>query len=158
MSIQEILAGGGGLIVVLMTLIQIAPIKVNPWSSLARAFGRAINGDILKELTEIKKTQKETRKTLDEHIEMDDERNADAHRNRILQFNNELLRDIRHTREDFIEILTEIDFYERYCAEHPRYQNNRAAFAVENIGRVYKERLQKRDFLGEEQKASGSDE
>lgn len=30
MSIQEIVAGGGGALLILMTLIQIAPIKVNP--------------------------------------------------------------------------------------------------------------------------------
>ena len=46
---------------------------------------------------------------LDEHIAVDDERAADMHRMRILQFNNELLRSIPHTREDFIEILLEID-------------------------------------------------
>ena len=32
-SIQEILASSGGALVILMTLVQIAPIKVNPWSA-----------------------------------------------------------------------------------------------------------------------------
>ena len=40
------------------------------------------------------------------------------HRMRILQFTNELLRSIPHTREDLIEILLEIDKYEAYCREH----------------------------------------
>ena len=55
------------------------------------------------------------RENLDTHIRVDDERNADLFRTRILQFNNELLRDILHTREDFIEILAVIDDYEHYC-------------------------------------------
>ena len=115
MTIEEMLAGGGGLLLVAMTLIQIAPIKVNPWSALARALGKAINKDVLDGLAEVKADQKEARRILDDHIRVDDTRNADAHRARILQFNNELLRDIPHTREDFIEILDEIDFYERFC-------------------------------------------
>ena len=85
--------------------------------------------------------------SLDRHIAMDDERNADAHRTRILQFNNELLRNIPHTREDFIEILAEIDFYEDYCKTHEDYKNNRCTYAIANIGRVYDEHLQKHDFL-----------
>lgn len=147
MSIKELMAGGGGLLLVAMTLIQIAPIKVNPWSAIARAIGRAINKDVLDGLAEVKADQKETRRVLDDHIKVDDTRNADAHRARILQFNNELLRDIPHTREDFIEILEEIDFYEKFCKEHPDYQNNRCTHAIANIGRVYDNRLVKHDFL-----------
>ena len=53
MTIQEILAGGGGLLLILMTLVQIAPVKINPWSALAKAIGKAINADISKRLDEI---------------------------------------------------------------------------------------------------------
>lgn len=133
MTIQEIVRGGGGLLLVLMTLVQIAPVKLNPWSWLARAIGRAINAEVIKKL--------------DDHITMDDRRTADGHRARILHFNNELLRDIGHTQEEFFEVLAEIDAYEKYCREHPEYPNNRAVLAIENIQEVYKERLKKRDFL-----------
>lgn len=133
MSIQEILAGGGGVLVVAMTLVQIAPVKLNPWSWVARAIGRAINAEVIKKL--------------DDHITMDDRRTADGHRARILHFNNELLRDIGHTQEEFFEVLSEIDAYEDYCRDHPEYPNNRAVLAIENIQEVYKERLKKHDFL-----------
>lgn len=89
----------------------------------------------------------EMQERLDGHIRIDDERNTDAHRVQILRFNRELLRpDLPHTQEDFIEILSEIDFYERYCREHPEYENNRAALAIQNIERVYSEKLEKHDF------------
>ena len=140
MNIHEWIIGGGGLLAVLLTLVQIAPIKVNPWSAIAKAIGRAVNADVLRELDTV--TQK-----LDTHIRVDDERNADSYRTRILQFNNELLREIMHTREDFIEILAVIDDYESYCRDHEDYKNNRASCAIENIKRVYMERLQKHDFL-----------
>ena len=133
-----------GVILVAMTLIQIAPIKLDPWSAVARAIGRAINKDVIEKLDE-------TREILDAHIKMDGARTADAHRARILQFNNELLRDIPHTREEFIEILAEIDQYEKYCKENPDYQNNRTTHAVANISRVYDDRLIKHDFLGEDE-------
>lgn len=140
MNIHEWIIGGGGLLAVLLTLVQIAPIKVNPWSAIAKAIGRAVNADVLRELDTV--TQK-----LDTHIRVDDERNADSYRTRILQFNNELLREIMHTREDFIETLAVIDDYESYCRDHEDYKNNRATCAIENIKRVYMERLQKHDFL-----------
>ena len=147
MSIQEFITGGGISLIALLTVIQIVPVKVNPWSAIAKAFGRAINGEVLKELAEMKKTQKETREKLEAHVEMDDERMADVHRTRILHFNNELLRDIEHTKEEFIEALADIDEYEQYCKDHPKYKNNRAVHAIANIKRVYDERLEKRDFL-----------
>lgn len=140
MNIHEWIIGGGGLLAVLLTLVQIAPVKINPWSAIAKAIGKAINADVLRELDTV--TQK-----LDTHIRVDDERNADSYRTRILQFNNELLREIQHTREDFIEILAVIDDYESYCRDHKEYKNNRAVCAIENIKRVYMDRLQKHDFL-----------
>ena len=99
MSIQEILASSGGALVILMTLVQIAPIKVNPWSAIGKMIGKALNGDVIAKLNEVQGR-------LDEHIRIDDERNADAHRVQILRFNRELLQDnIPHTQEDFIEAL-----------------------------------------------------
>lgn len=140
MSIQELLTGGGGLLVLALTVIQLAPIKVNPWSAIAKAIGRAVNAEVLAEL-------EQTRIKLDDHIKTDDERAADMHRARILQFNNELIRNIPHTREEFIEILAEIDGYEKFCKGNPNYPNSRATHAIANIGRVYDDRLQKHDFL-----------
>lgn len=147
MNLQEIITGGGISLFVLLTIIQIAPVKINPWGAIAKAFGRAVNAEVLKELAEMKATQKETREKLKAHIDMDDERMADVHRTRILHFNNELLREIDHTKEEFIEALADIDEYEQYCKDHPNYKNNRAVHAVANIKRVYDDRLEKHDFL-----------
>ena len=96
MTAAEILAGGG-IVLAAMTLIQIAPIKLDPWSAI------------------------------------------------------ELLRDIPHTQEEFVEILAEIDQYEKYCKANPDYQNNRTTHAVANISRVYDDRLIKHDFLREDE-------
>lgn len=140
MSIQEILLGGGGVLLFVMSVVQIAPIEIKPWSAIARALGRAINAEVLRDLKTVKDD-------LSDHIRMDDERNADEHRARILRFNNELLRDIPHTKEEFIDVLADIDFYERYCRDHENYKNNRAVHAIANISRVYDDRLREHDFL-----------
>lgn len=147
MTLAEIFLAGGGGLAVLLTLIQISPIKVDPWSALARVLGRAINGEVIGMLNDLKDSQKSNTDRLNEHIRLDDERNADEHRARILRFNNELIRDIPHTKEEFIDILADIDVYERYCEQHPEYRNNRAVHAIANIGRAYDERLVKHDFL-----------
>ena len=147
MSILELFVSGGGLLFLVLSLVEIAPIKVNPWSAAARWLGSIVNRDVLARLDDISRMQRDTQRRLDDHIKVDDERDADMHRAKILRFNNELLRNIPHTREEFIEILAEIDGYEAFCRAHPDYQNNRAVHAVANINRVYDERLQKHDFL-----------
>ena len=142
MTFDKILPCSGGGLFLLLTLIQLAPIQINPWSAIARWVGRAVNGEVLGKLGKLEKR-------LDEHIATDDRRDADSHRVKILQFNNELLRSIDHTKEEFIEVLAEIDAYERFCDDHPDYPNNRAVLAIENIQENYKERLKKHDFLRE---------
>lgn len=140
MTLKEILLGGGGGLVLVLTLIQIAPIKFSPWSALAKAIGRAINAEVLDEL-------KDVRTRLDDHIQLDAENKADERRTKILHFNNELIRDIPHTKEEFVDILADIDVYEDFCRDNPNYKNQRATHAIANIGRVYDERLLKHDFL-----------
>lgn len=130
----------------LLTLVQISPIKIDPWSWIAKCIGRSFNADVLKKLNELQAEQEGTRSKLEAHIKADDENRADERRTNILRFNNELIRGLPHTKEEFVEILADIDVYERYCKNHPEYENNRAVHAIANIGRVYDERLKKHDF------------
>lgn len=147
MTIQELLAGSGGALIAALTLLQIAPVKIDPWSALARAVGRCINADLSRKIDEVAQRQLQSQQMLDRHIAEDAARTADQRRARILHFNNELLRGIPHTREEFIEILSDIDIYCTYCRDHPDYPNSRAVHAIANIERVYDERMEKRDFL-----------
>ena len=122
------------------TLIQVSPIKVNPWSWLARTIGRAINKEILENVSSMQET-------LDKHISKDDERYAKQCRLRILRFNDEILQNRRHTKEHFDEILGDITEYEIYCSEHKDYKNNKAVMAIHNVNRVYSECMAKNSFL-----------
>ena len=140
MNLQDILFGGSGITVILMTLLEVSKIPINPWSTLAKWIGRALNADLMAEIKELKSC-------LDEHIQTDDERNADLLRTQILRFNDELVHDTKHTKEHFDEILSIIHDYETYCRTHEDYPNNKCAHAISNISRVYDERLEKHDFV-----------
>ena len=134
------------MVLVLLSLIEVSPIKINPWSAIIHFVGRRLNADVMARLDTMQQCQTETRERLDEHIAKDDAQTASLWRTQILRFNDELIDDKHHTREHFIEILAIIDAYEDYCRSHPDYKNNRCICAVANIKRVYNERLQKHDF------------
>lgn len=146
MTLKEILLGGGGGLLVLLTLIQISPIKIDPWSSLARAIGRALNKDVLDRLSTLEDEQREIKAEVSAQKELSDKREADGWRADILRFNMELVKHTKHTREDYIEILDIIDKYEKYCEAHKDYENNRAVHAIANIERCYDDRLKNDDF------------
>ena len=150
----EILFGSGGIAVVLMSVLEVSKIQVNPWSWIARTLGNALNAGVMKEikdtkseLKDIRTEQEETRKRLDSHIAKGEEQTADNWRSRILRFNNELVRKLGHTQEDYDEILEIIDRYEAYCKLHPGYKNNKCLHAIANIGRVYDDLLKTNGFL-----------
>lgn len=80
---------------------------------------------------------------------MDDQRTADIRRTQILRFNRELLRDLPHTMEDYLEAIAAIDYYESYCREHQEYKNNRAVLAIANIKRSYQEWMENHNEIQE---------
>lgn len=147
----SVMAGGSGLIVAVMSVIQVSKIEINPQSFIAAKLGNALNAGVMKEIKDIKTEQEETRKKLDEHIEESEERKTDTYRSRILRFNNELVRKLGHTEEDYNEILEIIDRYEDYCGTHPGYKNNKCAHAIKNVERMYDEMLRINGFLKTEE-------
>lgn len=137
-----------------MTLVQFSPLKINPWSWvldilkwLWRGFCRSLNAEVLAQISEVKTEQQNIREKLENHIKLDDEREADKVRASILHFNNELLRSIPHTKEEFVEVLAKIDWYNDFCENHKDYRNSRAVHAIANIERVYDDRMKNHDFL-----------
>ena len=145
--ITQIAAAGAAIIAAVMTLLEALPIKTAPWSAIFKWIGKKITESTRTELKAMKAEVAETRSLITEHVVQDGAREANQRRRSILNFNNEILRDIPHTKEEFIDILQDIDDYERYCCENPDYKNNRAALAINNIRDVYKARLKKHDFL-----------
>jgi hypothetical protein len=118
----------------LLSLIQVSPLKINPWSWLLRMIRSGLG---ISELSE-------SVKKLTDHMDEEDILNA---RRRILRFNDELLQDIRHSREMFDNVLDDITAYEHYCNQHKDFKNQKVTLAIENVNRVYKECMIEHSFL-----------
>lgn len=136
------------------TVLQVSPLRINPWSWLGallklawRAFCRSLNAEVLKEIGTLQSGLDATRKKLDAHVDLDDEREANRIRERILLFSDELGLNVMHSEEMFNDILRCIDWYEEYCKTHESYQNSRAVAAINHIKDNYAERLVRKDFL-----------
>ena len=138
----------------LTALIQISPIKINPWSwiwkmlkNMWAGFCKSLTAPVLAELAVVKEENRKTQRALETHIKLADQREADGLRAEILRFNNEVMRGIQHTEEEFVEILAKKDKYEAYCRENEDYVNSRAVHAIANIERVYDDCLVENNFL-----------
>lgn len=132
-SIALLLAG-------LSTIVQISPLKINPWSWLGKQIGRAINGEVLNKVESMESELKDLRNTVDE-------RAAKDARTRILRFGDECLHGEKHSKEHFDQILEDIKEYEDYCHDHHDFKNNKAVLTIGSIESIYQQRLQDHDFL-----------
>lgn len=140
MSVQDLLLPCGGFLIVLLTLIQIAPIKINPWSAIAKTLGRAINKEMMDKLESLDKEMKQLR----DATALESALNC---RVRIIHFGDETLHGQKHTKEHFDQILRDIDKYEHYCNTHPEFENNVTVLTSARIKEIYQKRLADGDFL-----------
>lgn len=139
-TIKQTLLYGGGIIILLTTIIQISPIKINPWSWIGRAIGRVINSEVLERVEKLSCSVKQIQ-------EADDEQWASLRRIHILRFGDEILHGVSHTKEHFDQILLDISNYEKYCEMHPNYRNNVANETIKRIKQTYQDCLKKNNFL-----------
>ena len=140
MTLKELLTGGGSALFILATLIQIAPIKINPWSFIAKKIGKALNGEVVEKVDRLEKNIENLR------VECE-EREATKCRARILRFGDEILHNVRHSKEHFDQILLDITAYEQYCNTHPNFKNNVAIATINRINREYDECANNNCFL-----------
>lgn len=140
MELKELLLSSGGTLLVLLTLIQIAPVKINPWSAIARSVGRAINGEVLEKVGKLEKEMQGVRSGMAEE-------KAVNCRARILRFGDECLHGERHTKDHFDQTLRDIAAYERYCEDHPDFENNVTELTSDRIKEIYRHCLDNNDFL-----------
>ncbi len=131
---------GIGVIIIVLTLVQIAPIQFNPWSTIAKHIGGAINKEVLEKVDYVSDELKDLRQICDE-------REANSCRSKILHFNDEVLHGVRHSKEHYDQMLVDINNYELYCDKHRDYKNNVANLAIDNIKRTYKICTEKASFL-----------
>jgi hypothetical protein len=139
-TIRNIMVGGGGLVVLLMTIVQITPIKLNPWSFLSKKIGRAINGEVIDKVDQLSQDVSDLRDECGE-------REATLSRTHILRFGDEILHGIPHSKEHYHQILIDISMYEDYCDGHPGYVNNVAVETIKHIKKMYQKHMEEDSFL-----------
>lgn len=114
---------------ILSIVIEVAPIKLNPWSYLLKSLGNKINADVINRL-EIVEGQL---KAQDSKI---DNNEKDRIRYEILDFARSCRKNDPHTKEEFDHILEQYDKYEVILAklEQP---NGKVTQAMRYINQLY---------------------
>jgi len=123
-----------------LTVLQVAPIKINPWTWIARAFGRAINAEVIDKVGKLESEVQSIKKNTEEH-------EAKSARVRILRFGDEILHDVKHSQEHFNQVLLDITEYEEYCSKHPEFRNNVTGITTKRIMETYEKCLKDNNFL-----------
>ena len=127
-------------------LIEISPIKLNPWTWVLSPLRKALTGGLTAQIGEVQTQVNTLQQDLLKHIDESREEEVKNARQRILRFNDEIIQKQKHSKEHFDDILGDIDLYEDYCVDHPKFPNNRAVMAINHIKETY-ERLIKEGKL-----------
>lgn len=175
MSLKDILLTNGGAVLLVMTIVQISPLKINPWSWIARAIGRALNRDLTEKLdsidkkvhnvegkldnvsTKVNSLEKKVN-TLDTNVNnlelkvdeserSNEERNIVLCRARMLRFGDEILHGQKHSKDHFDQILLDCTEYMNYCKTHPGFINNITEHTIDLINNTYDKCLEEKSFL-----------
>jgi len=143
MEIFKHLAGEiAAIIVALSVVVEITPIKLNPWSWIARKIGKAINHDVIEKVDQLEKKVNRVGDALDE-------KSAKDARTKILNFGDELIYnpERKHSKDKFDEVVANITEYEQYCSEHPDFKNHMTEATTKLILSTYETCMKKHSFL-----------
>ena len=88
----------------------------------------------------------EIKKSINKLGERIDENQAVLARTHIIRFDDELLNDIKHSKEYFSQTLQDIDVYEAFCMDHPNFKNSYATAAINHIRSTYDDLLKKHNI------------
>lgn len=115
-----------------VTLIQVTPIKVNPWSWIFKQIRSALVGDIEKTVTEMSH-------------EMESEKVATI-RWRVLDFADTERAGRKHSCEQWRHCLDQLSWYSAYCVRK-NITNGVMEEASKYLRDAYQEHLRNNDFL-----------
>ena len=134
--IREIVGSPWVILIGTFTVIQISPLKINPWSWLGRQIRQLIFGDSISDLEKEIKNIKDD--LLDEKVS--------SRRWQILNFSSTCMRGILHTKEEWDHCIADLEWYEAYC-EKNNIPNGVMKECAKYLRKRYQEHLQNKDFL-----------
>ena len=133
--IRWIVAG----IAALSVIIEITPIKLNPWSWILRGLGRMLNADVTEDLKQTNEELKVLAQKMDDH-------EIDQLRWNILDFANSCRNGVHHSREEFAHVFAAFDNYERILRDRGM-SNGQVMQDFAFIQKIYDHCMEKNDFL-----------
>ena len=136
-------------LIVFTGLIQIVPIKINPWSALFKWISKIITGDACNKIDGLVEKVNKIDGLLDkvDKIDADVKTNEkDRIRWEVLDFANSCRNGRKHTRDEYQHIIALNDKYKELLAQTGD-TNGVFEAEYEYIKKLYAERLEKNDFL-----------
>ena len=127
--IEEILTHPSIILVGVVTLVEIVPIKINPWKTLFQWIGNCITGELKSNLSEMKKDFEETK--------------AQDKRWHILNFANTCRNGVLHSKDEWQHVISELGEY----TEKKGITNGVIEEDAKYLRELYHERNMKNDFL-----------
>ena len=118
--------------IAILSFIEITPIKVNPWSKLFKWIGNALNHDLDKKVTDLKRDF--------------EDKKANDMRWDILSFANSCRRGNQHSKDEWWHAMSQLAEYEQYT-EEKHIVNGVIESDAEYLRELYHERNMKNDFL-----------
>ena len=123
----------------LSVVVEISPIKINPWSSVLRWIGRVINADVVQRLQRLEERADEQRESIDEN-------EMDRIRWEVLDFANACRNHVRHTKDEFQHIIALNGKYHRLLEKY-KMENGVFDAEYDYILELYKELQHNNEFL-----------
>lgn len=140
-----------GLVIALLSAIEISPIKINPWTWIGGLIGKLVGiKKVSDKVDALDKKVDDKVDVLDKKVdELDhrvEENDIVTARVRILRFSGEVQNHQYHTKDSWDQTMIDIAKYEKYVEEHPKFKNGITEPTIEYLKQQYKERLEKHDW------------
>lgn len=129
-----------------ITLIEIVPIKINPWGALLKWIGNVINAEDRKQIKELTDKVDGLEQDVRESKREREEDKAKQMRWRILDFANSCMHGNKHTREAWNHTIAELRDYEDYI-ERKDLSNGVIEETAVYLRTLYQENKRTNNFL-----------
>lgn len=147
MELKELFSYGGSGLLALLVLVQISPLKLDPFGCIIRFIGRELNKDIMDAVNGINKKVDKLERDIEGVKDNIEEQAIIDCRTQILTFGDEVYHGVRHSEERFNQMLDNIHKYDNYCASHPSFVNDKTKMTKKRILAEYDRCRSENDFL-----------
>lgn len=139
-TLLQIIRDNMGLtLVAVASLIQIAPVNVNPWGWIMKMIKTALMEDVTAKVEKMDERMSEVESKLDDSM-------ISNMRWDILGFSNSCRNGVLHSKEEWNHVIEQISTYENMCTAL-QITNGVIEQESEFLRCMYQDRLRKNDFL-----------